>query len=131
MLLVGNGKDTTMYEDMIKQNNLNNVVLLGSKINPFPYYKISDAFLFSSNFEGYGIVLNEARVLNLPIITTDVADAKIITDEGYGILCENSDEGIYYGMKEFLINGYKINKKFDYVKFNNKITNVLNKAIKE
>lgn len=131
VLLVGNGKDTKTYEDIINENNLYNVVLLGSKINPFPYYKVSDAFLFSSNFEGYGIVLNEARVLNLPIITTDVADAKIITDEGYGILCENSDDGIYHGMKEFLDKGYKINKKFDYIKFNNKITSVLNKAIKE
>lgn len=131
VILIGNGKDHKIYEENIKNNNITNVFLIGSKINPFPYYKVSDAFVFSSAFEGYGIVLDEARVLNVPIITTDVADAKIITDDGYGILCDNSDDGIYRGMKEFLDNGYIIKKKFDYKKFNKKITDSLNKIIKE
>ena len=131
VILVGDGADHDKYIDMIKENNTKNIILTGSKKNPFPYYNISDAFVFSSAYEGYGIVLNEARVLNIPIITTDVADAKLITDEGYGILCENSENGIYEGMKEFLDKGYKIKEKFDYKKFNKKITNTLSKIIKE
>ena len=34
-------------------------------------------------------------------------------------------------MKEFLDKGYKIKEKFDYKKFNKKITNTLSKIIKE
>ena len=58
----------------------------------------------------------QARVLNIPIISTPVADAKLILDEGYGILCENSIDGVYLGMKKFLDEGYP-KKKFDYQKF--------------
>ena len=117
--------------DMIKENNIKNIILTGSKKNPFPYYNISDAFVFSSSYEGYGIVLNEARVLNIPIITTDVADAKLITDEGYGILCDNSSEGVYLGMKSFLEKGYIIKKKFNYKNFNKQVTDTLNHIVKE
>lgn len=131
VILIGNGKDTELYKKLINELQLKNVRLLGSKINPFPYYKVSAAFVFSSNFEGYGIVLNEARVLNVPLITTNVADAKIITNEGYGILCDNSQDGIFEGMKEFLDKGYKIKKKFDYKKFNKNITEVINRIVEE
>ena len=131
VILVGDGADHEKYIDMIKENSIKNIILTGSKKNPFPYYNISDAFVFSSSYEGYGIVLNEARVLNIPIITTDVADAKLITDEGYGILCGNSCEGVYLGMKSFLENGYIIKKKFNYKKFNKQVTDTLNHIVKE
>lgn len=131
VILVGDGVDHQKYIDIIKKNDINNIILTGAKENPFPYYNISNAFVFSSVYEGYGIVLNEARVLNIPIITTDVADAKMITEEGYGILCENSENGIYEGMKQFLDYGYVIKNKFDYKKFNDEITNKLNQIIEE
>lgn len=131
VLLIGEGKDTDLYKNMIKEKNISNIEILGSKENPFPYYSISSAFLFTSSYEGYGIVLNEARVLGIPIITTDVADAKYITEEGYGILCDNSSEGVYNGMKEFLENGYEIKKKFDYKKFNSVITKTIDDIVKE
>lgn len=130
VILVGEGPDTNNYKEYIKENNLHNIVLTGSKSNPYPYFKISDAFVFSSCYEGYGIVLNEARVLEIPLITTDVADAKDIID-GYGILCENSEEGVYQGMKKFLDKGYKCKKKLDCKKFNDKITKTIDNLIKE
>ncbi len=131
VLLIGDGKDHQYYKQMISDLKLNNIELLGGKKNPFPYYKISDAFIFSSSFEGYGIVLNEARVLGIPIISTDVADASLIVEEGYGILCENSEKGIYEGMKEFLEKGYIIKTKFNYKEFNQRITKIINEIIKE
>lgn len=131
VLLVGDGPDTSNYKQYVEKNNLQDVVMfLGNQTNPYNYLKLSDAFVFSSSFEGYGMVLDEARVLNVPIITTDVADAKIITDEGYGIFCENSAAGVYNGMKEFLENGYDIKERFDYNKFNSVITDRLDKLAK-
>lgn len=130
VLLVGDGEDSNNYKDYVKKNNLTNIQFVGSKVNPFPYYKLADAFIFSSQYEGYGIVLNEARVLGVPLITTDVADASLITKEGFGILCENSAEGIYNGMKQFLDKGFVIKKKFDATKFNKKISKTIDKIIK-
>ncbi len=132
VILVGNGEDSKSYEKMIKESKLEDTIfMVGNKKNPYVYLKKSSALLFTSIYEGYGVVLDEARVLNIPIISTDVADAKNITEKGFGILCENSSEGVYLGMKEFLDKGYNIKEKFDYNKFNNVITNKLNDIIKE
>ena len=130
VMLVGDGIDHNYYKEMIDNYKLNNIVyLLGKKINPYPYLKMADCLVFSSLFEGYGIVLDEARILGKPVITTDVADAKMITDDGYGILCKNSDDGIYNGMKEYLDNGYKLKNKFDYITFNKKITKEIDELV--
>ena len=58
VLLVGDGRDTNNYKKYVEENKLKNVKFVGSKVNPFPYYKLADAFVFSSIYEGYGIVLN-------------------------------------------------------------------------
>lgn len=132
VLLIGEGEDTQSYKEKIKECGLEDTILmLGKKKNPYVYIKNSSALLFTSLFEGYGIVLDEARVLNTPIVSTDVSDAKMMAKEGYGILCENSEDGVYIGMKQFLDEGYKIKKEFDYNKFNNVITNKLNDIVKE
>jgi len=131
VLLLGDGPDHENYCDLIKKYNLeNNVILLGSRVNPYKYLKKSSAFVFSSKFEGYGIVLDEARVLGIPLITTDVADSKMITLDGYGILCDNNANGIYRGMKKYLDEGF-IPRKFDYKKFNDNITKVIDNIVKE
>lgn len=130
VVFVGDGPDHQLYLDLKDKYNLSNLIILGSKINPYPYFKLADALVFSSKHEGYGLVLNEARILGLPIITTDVADAAMITKEGYGILCDNSSEGVYEGMKKFLQNGYKLEKKFNAQKFNDKITKELDTLLK-
>lgn len=131
VILIGDGEDHQLYKDLIDKYDLNDyVLLLGKQINPYNYLKKSNCLIMSSFYEGYGIVLDEARILNIPIISTDVADAKIILDSGYGILCENSEEGIYKGMKKFIKEGYKIKKKFDHKEFNNNITKLLDEIVK-
>ena len=131
VLLLGDGPDHLMYQELIDKYKLNDVItLLGSRVNPYKYLKKSSAFVFSSKFEGYGIVLDESRVLGVPLITTDVADSKIIIDEGYGILCDNDINGIYVGMKKFLDDGFE-SKKFSYKKFNNNVTKTIDEIVKE
>ena len=130
--LIGNGPDTNMYKEMVNNLNLQDyIIFLGQKINPYPYIKNSSALVFCSIYEGYGIVLDEARVLNVPFISTDVADARLIAKEGFGIVCDNSEEGIYKAIKEFIINGYKITMPFDYNKFNDNITQKLDKLLED
>ena len=132
VILIGDGENHQEYNELISKYNLEKeIFLLGKKINPYAYLKQSDCLIMSSYYEGYGIVLDEARILNKPFISTDVADAKIIADEGYGIVCENSQDGVYQGMKEYLEKGYKTNNKFDYQKFNSKITKSLDELVKE
>ena len=132
VIIIGDGKDFKIYQDMVNDLEINDYVhLLGKKINPYPYIKNSSALILSSAYEGYGIVIDEARILNVPVISTDVADAKEIMNEGYGILCENSDDGVYNGMKKFLDEGYTLANKFDYNKFNDEMNTKLENFIKE
>ena len=129
VVFIGDGPDHNLYLELKEKYKLDNLIILGSKINPYPYFNLADALVFSSLHEGYGLVLNEARILDLPIITTNVADAKQITDEGFGILCENSKNGVYNGMKKFLQEGYEVKAKFDPKAFNKKITDNLDEIL--
>lgn len=131
-IIVGDGEDFQMYKNLIIELNLQDTVfLLGKKINPYPYIKNSSALVLSSAYEGYGIVIDEARILNIPVISTDVADAEEILNQGYGIICDNSEEGVYTGMKQFLDEGYIVQNQFDYNKFNSDINNKLEEFFEE
>ncbi len=70
-------------------------------------------------------------VLNIPIVTTNVSDAKLDIENKYGIVVNNDDDSIYLGMKEYLDKGFIINKKFDYEKFNEEIINNTYKIYKK
>lgn len=47
-----------------------NFVLLGTASNPYPYYKQADIYVQTSRFEGFGLAIAEARMLNVPVVTT-------------------------------------------------------------
>lgn len=126
VILVGKGSATKKYYSDCR--DLKNVQLVGAKKNPYPYLKNSDCFILSSQFEGYPVVLVEAMILNKPIITTNVSDVKNDIDNKYGIVVDNSEKGVYEGMKKFLDSGIRI-KKFSPEEYNNEIVEKINKII--
>ena len=126
VLLIGSGKDTTSYEQKINALDLvDEVKILGSKENPYPYLKNSKALLFTSKYEGYGMVLDEARVLNIPIISTGSGASREICSSGYGVVTEDIVKAIKNAIKS-----KKNNKDFDYNKHNNEITKKYDEIIK-
>ena len=77
VLMVGDGPDSNKYKEMVKENGLEEYILfLGKKKNPYPYFKISDSVILTSEYEGYPVVYVEAMVLETPILTTNVSDSK-------------------------------------------------------
>lgn len=126
IILIGDGKDYEKYKNMVEEKELSeHVKFIGYKKNPYPYFKIADAFILTSEFEGYPVVFNEAKILNLPIITTDVSDAKIDINGKFGIVTEKNVNSIYEAMKKFINEGYDIKDKFDGQTFNNEIMSKL------
>ena len=121
VILIGDGEDHNSYLNEIKKLNIKNIHMLGKRSNPYKYLVNSSALVLSSVREGYPVVFIEAMVLNIPIITTDVSDAKKDIEDKFGIVVTNDDNSIYYGMKDFLDNGFTIKNKFDYLKFNDSI----------
>lgn len=121
ILLVGDGPDSKTYQKKVKESNLQeDILFLGKKQNPYPYFKMADCVLLSSEYEGYPVVFLESFTLNKPLITTKVSDYKQVEGK-YGYLTEKNAEDIYQKMKLFLKKGFTIKKKFDDKKYNQKI----------
>lgn len=128
--VLGGGADWQKLEQMLSELHVTNISFLGHKSNPFPYIKAADWFLLPSRFEGFPLVLCEAAYCKTPILTTDVAGAKELLGESeYGIVTENSEEGIYRAMKSVLTDQiqhekYKtaIKKRSGFVNLQNRIS---------
>lgn len=84
--------------------------LVGGKTNPYPYIKAADYFGLFSYYEGYPMVLLEARILNAKIIITDTSAREVLTNYKKKLILENSEEGIYQGLCKVL-KGKSFSKK--------------------
>ena len=68
---VGEGLYKSKMLEYINEYNLNNkFTFLGTTNNPYPYFKSADLYVQTSRKEGFGISIAEARLLNLPVVTT-------------------------------------------------------------
>lgn len=131
VILVGDGKDSVKYKKLVKKYKLQkNVIFTGAKENPYPYYKISNWVILSSDYEGYPVVFLESYLLNKPIITTNVSDYEEVR-KGRGLVIQKNSESIYKAMKKVLENGYVIKNKFNPIKYNQSIIKKLNQIIQE
>lgn len=125
VLFIGDGKDTKLYQEKVKEYHLEDTILfLGRKENPYPYFRISDCVILSSEYEGYPVVYLESFVLNKPMITTKVSDYEQV-ENGRGMVVEKDTQAIYIAMKQFLQNGYEIKDNFDYEIYNANILRIL------
>lgn len=106
LYILGDGSERQSLEEYISSNNLSNSVkLLGFQNNPYPFISMSNAFISSSRAEGFSLVVAEAIILKKPVISTKTAGPIELLDAGkYGLLVDNSIEGVYEGMKCFLQN---------------------------
>lgn len=69
---VGDGPSRNNIEELISVNNLTEyVVLLGEQANPYPYMNVCDIYVQPSIFEGFGITVAEAKILQKPIVCTN------------------------------------------------------------
>ena len=56
---------------MIRNENMEkDIILLGSVKNPYPWLKKAKLFVHSSKYEGFGLVLVEALILNKKVISS-------------------------------------------------------------
>ena len=125
VLFIGDGQDTQLYQEKVKEYNLQDIILfLGRKENPYPYFTMSDCIILSSDYEGYPVVYLESFVLHKPIITTKVSDYEQVED-GRGMVVEKDTQSIYMTMKEFIQNGYELKNSFDYETYNENIVKTL------
>lgn len=100
--LVGEGAEEVPIRKSIRDNHAEDYIyVISGRTNPFPYIKEADLLVCASYLEGYNLTVAEAMILGVPVLSTNCAGPRDILDGGrYGMLVENSDEGLYNGIKE-------------------------------
>jgi glycosyltransferase involved in cell wall biosynthesis len=101
LALVGGGSDEQMLQNEIADKNSSAyITMTGSQMNPYPYIKQADMLICASYFEGYNLTVAEALILETPVLSTNCTGPNEILDHGkYGMIVENSEEGLYKGIR--------------------------------
>ncbi|GKX68073.1 glycosyltransferase [Inconstantimicrobium mannanitabidum] len=110
--ILGQGPEKDKLQEMIEQYNVKDTfILLGFQQNPYRIVNNSDGFICSSRYEGFSLAIAEALVLGKPVVSTDVAGPMELLDKGkYGLLVENTEQGLYEGLKKFILDEELRNK---------------------
>lgn len=133
--LIGDGENRELLENKIKENNLENtLIMLGKQIDVIGLIKQCDLFVSTSDYEGWPTVLLETLICSVPFVGPNVSGVsdivKYIAPKNSCIITDNDSNSIYNGVVDAL-NG-KIGKdfKFDVEKYNdeciNKFYNLIN-----
>lgn len=104
ILILGDGYDLENIKKLQTELGvLETATLFGFTDNPYPFIKNADFYILSSRYEGFPTVLFEAITLKKKIIATDVSGVREMLEDGkLGFIVENSEDGIYGGMKKAL-----------------------------
>lgn len=131
--IVGDGSDREKLEKIIDENSMNDYIeLVGSKKNPYPYIKNADLFALISEWESYGMVIQESLILGTPVVSSNYpAVYEIIEDGVNSIVVEKYVDNIADGIERLYKNkdlynrlkdncrNYKYNKDIVYNQFLN------------
>lgn len=104
IIIIGNGSQYNYLKNMIVENQMEKVICLyGFQENPYKFINKADLFILPSFAEGLPNVLYEALILEKPVIATKNAGSLEVLNNGeYGMIVENSFNGIYSGLKMVL-----------------------------
>lgn len=116
--VLGKGPMKAEIEEYIKRNDLeNHFVLLGVKANPYPYIKNADFYVQTSKFEGYGLAIAEARMLNIPVVTTRFdAVYNQMVDEKNGLVVDMDAVAVADGIMRLIEDEHLKQKIVKYLK---------------
>ena len=117
LLIVGRGQLQKELQNLISQQYKNidadNVpVVMEDWSDDVPaLFAQADAYVLSSDYEGWGRVLIEALVMGLPIVTTDVGCAdEVIKHEQHGLIVPTRDEQALQSAIERLVTDTALQK---------------------
>lgn len=134
--IIGYGEDEELYKELIKKYNLEqSFILLGKKINPYPYMKECDLYVQPSRYEGKAVTVGEARILGKTVLITNYPTAKSQLNNGFdGYITDMSVDGIVRGIEKLYSdnelrfrlekncmntdysNGYELKKLYEIIK---------------
>ena len=120
----GGAEKNKVLNNIIEYSVQNEVILLGEIDNPYPYIRNASALVCLSRSEACPNVINEARILHTPIVTTDFPSVKEYIINGKNGLISSIDN-IHTTINDL----FHDNKIFESIKNNIKTYNYDNEAI--
>lgn len=93
LLLLGEGPERTVLENIIKVNDIKNIFLLGKRRDVKDILRMSDIFVLPTFFEGLSNAIMEAMACGLPVVTTKIRENEELVSDGLnGLLCKVADK---------------------------------------
>ena len=107
--IVGDGSERTFLEKLIRENNLiKQVILVGSKSNPYPYMKNADYVVHTSYVESQCLAVLEAMSLGkICVVTESIGPKEFAIDGDNCILVEPNLKSLEKGIEKILENQLK------------------------
>lgn len=104
--VIGDGYLEKTLKRQIKQEEVEDCFeLIGVRENPYPYIKNCDIFIQPSRFEGKSVVMDEAKILAVPIVVTAFPTVRDqIVDGKEGLIVEMTPEKIAEGIIDLINN---------------------------
>lgn len=102
--IIGTGELENQLQNKIESYQLqNNFQLVGGKENPYPYIYNCDIFVQPSRYEGKSVVLDEAKIIGVPIVATAYPTVKDqLTDGIEGMIVGLSSEELFLGIEKLM-----------------------------
>jgi glycosyltransferase involved in cell wall biosynthesis len=102
--IIGQGPLKGEIWKYIKKNDLTDCfILMGITENPYPFIKNAHIYVQTSRYEGFGLAIAEARMLNIPVVATnfDAVHDQII-DGKNGLIVEMNAEAVCKGILKLI-----------------------------
>lgn len=73
--------------EIAKYKQLDQVVILGAKANPYPLLKASNLYVCTSDSESFSYTIAESKILHTPLVSNDFPVAYEVVDKNVGWIC--------------------------------------------
>ena len=101
--IIGDGPDKDKYVKEVKDLKITDKVLfLGRKKNPYPYMRLADYIILTSDFEGFPVTYLEAITLNKNIITTFPTSDDVVDINKYGYVISKDHKTMVKEVKKII-----------------------------
>lgn len=109
--ILGQGNEEHNLKDKAKALGVDDrIFFIGIDPNPYPYIKHADIIVQTSRYEGKSMVLDEAKILNKPIVSTSYDSVyDQIEHKHSGYIVPISSKGIENGIYEMITNSQLMN----------------------
>lgn len=127
LLIVGDGSLRESLEQYVRQHQIKDVTFAGYVVFPeiIHFYKASDVFILPSSYEPWGLVVNEAMTMGLPVIASSDVGCRLdlIEDGQNGYVFEsNNKTALFQKMKmirqgnyqDFSLSARNMTKKWNF-----------------